>query len=50
MLKDHEQKIATMQVHFKEFSQLIISNWQDNEIHEVEEKIFRTLLKLARRH
>jgi len=48
MLNDHERNILKMQAQIAELSQLLLNEWQALEIHTVEEKIFRALLKIGK--
>ena len=45
MINQYEQKILEMQGQFEHLSQAAIGDWQDCEIHKVEEKIFRAVLE-----
>jgi len=47
MLNDHERNILKMQDQIADLSQLLLNEWQAMEIHTVEEKIFRALLKIG---
>jgi hypothetical protein len=48
MINNYERKVIEMQDQIKILSQLIIGDWQNCEIHDVEEKIFRALLKVGK--
>ena len=47
MISDHERNILKMQDQIAELSQLLLKDWQALELHSVEEKIFRALLKIG---
>ena len=47
MINDHERNILKMQDQIAELSQLLLNDWQAIELHSVEEKIFRALLKIG---
>jgi len=47
MINDHERNILKMQDQIEELSRLLLNDWQTLEIHTVEEKIFRVLLKIG---
>jgi len=47
MINDHERNILKMQDQIEELSRLLLNDWQDLEIHTVEEKIFRVLLRIG---
>jgi len=49
MLNDYEQNIMEMQDQIKELSLLLLNDWQNLEIHDVEEKVFRLLLTVGKR-
>lgn len=49
MVNQYEQKILEMQGQFEQLSQAAISDWQDFEIHQVEEKIFRAVLEMGKK-
>jgi hypothetical protein len=47
MLNDYERNIMEMQDKINELSLLLLNDWQNLEIHDVEERIFRMLLKVG---
>jgi len=49
MINNYERKITIMQDQIKKLSELIISDFQEYEIHKVEEKIFRTVLEIGKK-
>ena len=48
MINDYERKIVEMQDQIEVLSQFVTGDWQHYEIHDVEEKIFRALLKVGK--
>jgi len=49
MINNYEQKYLEMQEQIKELSYLLVNDWENLEIHKVEENIFRKLLEVGRR-
>lgn len=49
MVNNYEQNILEMQGQFEKIADAIINEWQDLEIHQVEEKIFRAVLKVGKK-
>jgi len=47
MINNHERNILKMQEQIEELSRLLLNDWQALELHEVEEEIFRVLLKVG---
>jgi tetratricopeptide (TPR) repeat protein len=47
MINDHERNILKMQDQIEELSRLLLNDWQALEVHTVEEKIFRALLRIG---
>ena len=47
MINNHERKILEMQDQLNQLSQFIVNDWQDLELHTIEEKIFRCLMKIG---
>ena len=47
MISDHEINILKMQDQIEELSRFLLNDWQALELHEVEEEIFRSLLKVG---
>ena len=47
MINDHERNILKMQDQIEEMSRLLFSDWQELELHAVEEEVFRTLLRVG---
>ena len=47
MINNHERNILKMQDQIEELSRLLLDDWQELEIHTVEEKIFRALLRIG---
>jgi hypothetical protein len=48
MINNYERKIVEMQDQIEVLSQFVTGDWQHYEIHDVEEKIFRALLKVGK--
>ncbi|KKK82081.1 hypothetical protein LCGC14_2806960, partial [marine sediment metagenome] len=47
MLNDYEEKLLTNQGNFDHLVKLVTDDWQNLEIHNVEENLFRKVLKLG---
>ncbi len=47
MINDHERNTLKMQDQIEKLSRLLLDDWQELEIHTVEYKIFRALLRIG---